>query len=260
MQERSFREATRRNLGAASVLTSIAFVGVLPLDVITLFTPASVDEKIDDVLGLVFLCSPLLFLVALAVPAVLGPREPATRSSPAALIPAWILAIATVCVALALATPVVYAAPFVRRTDMAGALGSLVTTGWVTFTCFAGGLILAVVIVTRCIARVGHAPSADLRVRRRAATRAVTALVPLAATTVAVALALAGDAGWRFRTATEEGDGSPPEAWAFAASPVFGTAVFVGFAVTAVLLIGALIVFHSPPVRGLAPSEEALQS
>ncbi|MGV7540993.1 hypothetical protein PJN25_29425, partial [Mycobacterium kansasii] len=87
-----------------------------------------------------FLCSPLLFLVALAVPAVLGPREPATRSSPAALIPAWILAIATVCVALALATPVVYAAPFVRRTDMAGALGSLVTTGWVTFTCFAGGL------------------------------------------------------------------------------------------------------------------------
>ncbi|BDH59319.1 hypothetical protein MTP03_42580 [Tsukamurella sp. PLM1] len=88
--------------------------------------------------------------------------------------------------------------------------------------------------------------SDEPRTRERIATRAVTALVPLAATSAAIAALLIGDAGWRYRVAADDG-GSAPTRWSFAASPVTGTAVIACLVVVAVLLIGALIVFHSPP-------------
>lgn len=87
MRGRSFREAIRGNLGTATVLTSIAFLGFLPLDVLTLFTPAPVDQLVDDVLGVAFLCSPLFFLIALAIPTLRCPRHPVPRLAPTELVP-----------------------------------------------------------------------------------------------------------------------------------------------------------------------------
>lgn len=134
--------------------------------------------------------------------------------------------------------------------------GSLVITGWIVFACFGVGLLLCLTTVVR-LGRTGRGPSDDARTRRRVATRAVTALTPLAVSTVAVALALIGDAGWRYRTASGGDGGPPPHEWAFAASPGFGTAMIAGFVVIAALLLGAVFVFHSPPKIRPAPADDA---
>ncbi|WP_248489670.1 hypothetical protein [Tsukamurella sp. PLM1] len=74
-----FRDRIRRNLAVATVATTIAFLGAGPIDLLTLLTPKSVDIAIEDVLDVAFLCSPVMFLAAIA----LTSRAPANGSPPA---------------------------------------------------------------------------------------------------------------------------------------------------------------------------------
>ncbi|WP_019202011.1 hypothetical protein [Tsukamurella sp. 1534] len=250
-----FTARVTRNVRLATAVT-VACAGIGPLSIVLDLLPRDAEEAAENGLFVVFLCSPLLFLIALALPATACPSGPTAHGPLRDLVPRWILALAVVISVPALAAPLFFTDPFLERTEVTdGGRFPFAGIAWVFYACFAGGLLLTLVIVGECRGRAELDPADEPRARKRIATRAVTALVPLATACVAVEAFAIGAAGQRYRDLTDQGSPAPA-GWAFAAEPGVSTAVITVLVAAAILLIGAAIVFSSPPVGDRAAAAE----
>ncbi|GIZ97717.1 hypothetical protein TTY48_23290 [Tsukamurella sp. TY48] len=243
----------RKNLGIASIVT-FAGLGIGPLGFVVDFLPRGMQETVTNAMTLVFFCSPLLFLVALAIPVVTSPKGPTTHGPVQALVPRWLLAVATLVTIPALGAPRLFSDPLLRNTEVTD-FGRFPFTAvaWTMYACFLAGLILTVGIVADCRGRAELDPADEPRTRRIIATRAVTALMPLAAMCCALAAFAVGAAGSYYRDRADRGI-PPPQRWAFAADPAAAGGAIAVLITAAVLAIAAAIMFASPPVGDRSPN------